>query len=464
MRIACVQLRAHDISEAGPALDEAVEAATEAGRDADLVALPEATYPGYVLHEAGPYLDPRWFERGRAAFGKVAAHTGTWVAVGLVRAEGEQLLNSAVLFDPRGEVAGIADKTFMWHFDSRWFRPGQPGTVIAIPEGPVGMFVCADARMMEIPRRLAVQGARLLLDPTALVLSPTGTNAQIDYMLGVRAWENGAFLVVANKCGVEGGIVRYAGRSSIFGPEGDRLAEAGPDDPEIIRADVDLASAPGPPITRAPAGYPELSMPVESLPISEIPADPPPSAPLRVAVVTGRPSDQEGILAELDADVAVGQDLRPGRGVLAMDAAGVVRGPERIGSGTVLPLAGALVGVLVGDRGLVPEEVRVLMLRGASVVIWSTGEIDVPEMLARTRADENRIFLVLMAGDGTWRVYGPTGAVIASGPEPGLTATLVELPLALAWQKEMAPGTDVVRGRIPSHFEPLAGARLAAGP
>jgi predicted amidohydrolase len=44
----------------------------------------------------------------------------------------------------------------------------------------------------------------LLLDPTALVLSPLGTNAQLEYMLAARAWENGVFLAVANKSGSEG--------------------------------------------------------------------------------------------------------------------------------------------------------------------------------------------------------------------------------------------------------------------
>ena len=53
----------------------------------------------------------------------------------------------------------------------------------------------------------------------ALVLGPSGRNAQIDYMLSARAAENGAYVVVANKCGTEAGISRYAGRSSVWGPD-----------------------------------------------------------------------------------------------------------------------------------------------------------------------------------------------------------------------------------------------------
>lgn len=151
--------------------------------------------------------------------------------------------------------------------------------------GDVGMFVCADARMVEVPRTVAIRGARLLLDPTPLVLSPVGTNAQLEFMLAARAWENGAYLAVANKCGVEAGIADYAGRSAILDPSGARLAEAGSEDPEIITAPIDLAGASGPPIPRVPDRYPELAMPVDELPIARVLSSPPPATTLRLAML-----------------------------------------------------------------------------------------------------------------------------------------------------------------------------------
>jgi predicted amidohydrolase len=455
MRIACVQLRAREVSEADRALEEAIEAAAEAARRADLVVLPEATYPAYVLHDAGPYLDRRWYERGRAAFARVASREKAWIAVGLVRPEGETLFNSAILLDPGGREAARADKAFLWHFDSRWFRPGIPGEAVPLPWGTAGMFVCADARMVEIPRRLAVAGARLLLDPTALVLSPAGTNAQVEYLLAARAWENGAFLAVANKCGVEAEIASYAGRSAIYGPDGQRLAEASPDAPQTIVAEVDPAAATGPPVARDPRGYPELSAPLDSLPIAEVLSSPPPAKPLRVAMLSGKTARDRAV-AELAPDVAIRASV-DGLPEVSLGGGGVR--PQDGGNpvpGTLVPAGDAVIGLLAGDRGLVPEEVRVQMLRGASVVVWGTGDVEVPEFVARTRADENRMFLVTLARDGTWNVYAPSGAPIGAGPAPGIGATLVELPLALAWMKEMAPGTDVVRGRTPSHFNPLA--------
>jgi hypothetical protein len=49
----------------------------------------------------------------------------------------------------------------------------------------------------------------------------------------------------------------------------------------------------------------------------------------------------------------------------------------------------------------------------------------------RTRADENRVFVVVMAVDGSWQVIAPSGAPVAEGPRNRVDAVLVDLHLAL---------------------------------
>jgi hypothetical protein len=58
-------------------------------------------------------------------------------------------------------------------------------------------------------------------------------------LLTVRAYENGIFLVVAAKAGVENGI-EYLGGSSIVSPRGDFLAQAKSDNDEIVLAELNL--------------------------------------------------------------------------------------------------------------------------------------------------------------------------------------------------------------------------------
>jgi predicted amidohydrolase len=439
MRVACVQLAARDVEDAEEALEAALAATDAAAADADLVVLPEAVYPGYVLHDPAPFArGAAAFDRAVGAFGSIATAREAWIAVGLVRPVEGALRNSAVLVAPGGEIAGVADKTFLWHFDTRWFRAGTPGEVAVLPWGPLGMLVCADLRMPELPRRLAAAGARLLVDCTALVLPASGRNAQVEYMLEARARENGAFLAVANRCGVEAGIARYAGRSAILDPSGRRIVEAGPDEPATIVASVDLAAAPGP---AAPVDGTDLG---DGAGVAALLAAPPPAAPLRIAVARAGARDPGRARRELAADLLLSPGAA-GEGLSRSDGRWSHEG-RALASGDAVDVAGTRIGVLDGDAGEAPEPARRLMLDGATVIAWAAGSDDV-EAVARTRADENRVFVLVLLPGGRWLAVAPSGAVLASGPDPDLDATLVELPLALAWNKAMAPGSDVVADR-----------------
>jgi predicted amidohydrolase len=441
VNVACVQLAAHDLDDDEEALDQALEAANRAAGAADLVVLPEAVYPAYVLHEGGSLLtDTSWYERATRAFGDVAAAHGAWIAVGLVRPADGALLNSAILFGPEGNIMSIADKSFLWHFDARWFRAGRPGDVVALPWGNVGMVVCADVRMPELPRRLAMAGARLLIDCTALVVPPGGKNAQIEYMLEARARENGSFLAVANKCGTEAGIARYGGRSAILDPSGDRRAEAGIDEPETIVVQIDLSTAPGPgPIAPGASDEPDASGIAAAL------TQGPPASPLRFAFVRPGTTDPIRVGEELSADLVVvsGREVPS---ALTLVEGRFMRDGRPLASGTIFTIGNVRGGILTGSDGFAPEPARKLMLGGAALLFWAPHRDDVTT-IARTRADENRVFLVSLLPDGSWEVVAPSGAISSRGPDPALDATLVELPIALAWNKEMAPGTHVVDGR-----------------
>jgi predicted amidohydrolase len=455
VRVACVQLAARGVEQSEAALAEAVEAAERAYRRADLVVLPEATYPGYVLHDEADFLADSWWQRGVDAFGEVTRAAGAYLVVGLIRTVSGRVRNTAAILGPDGRLLGVGDKSFLWHFDSRWFAPGVPSGLIDLPFGPVGIFICADARMMEIPRRLVVEGARLLVDSTALVLGPSGANAQIEYILETRAWENGSFLAVANKCGHEAGIAHYAGRSAIFGPDGTRLAEGPPDRPETIAAVIDVDRAKGPPIPRRAGAYRQLIRPIEETAIARALADPPPARPLRLAIMQER-GDEERLLRELAADLILTRGKTPVPEALALVDGGLWWGGKLYRGGQVIDAGDALVGLLSGDRLGVPEEVRCLMLEGANVILWDRAhDRETPLSVVRTRADENRVFVVVVAVDGSWQVIAPSGAVLAEGPRNRVEAVLVDLHLALTWDKEMAPTSHVVHGRTPPMYSEL---------
>jgi predicted amidohydrolase len=414
MRIACAQLEARDLRDAPAALEAGLEAVAAAGNaGARLCVLPEATYPAYVLGSAaaarkviaaGP--DPQ------AAFAAAARHAGCAVVVGIVleAAAGGGLENAAVLIDATWTVRSRTAKRFLWHFDREWFVPGRESPVHDLDgRTGVGMLVCADARLPEIGVDLAGHGARIIANPTAWVTSmppPEGTNSQAEFLWRVRALENHVVGVAATKVGIEADTVIYAGRSQIVDADGCVVAVASATAPELLVADVVV---PG----RAPTERP-FTAPVVGDAVR------PALRPgfVQVAVLT-----HDDLLEHLDGH--------------AVDLA--------VGPGGVLRAGDAAVATFSDDDLLDPRAARTAALAGIEFIVWIAHRVSTPlvEEVARTRALENRVFVLL------WRpseaggpcVIDPGGTVVARAAGPRFAVQAACLRAAAA-TKAMAPGSD----------------------
>jgi predicted amidohydrolase len=472
-RIAVCQLAGRPLVEASAALDACRRLVEEAGRaGAEVAVLPEGAYPAYVLGSAeaaravlarGP--DPL------EAFGAMARSAGVTLVAGLVVEDSAGLRNAAVVFAPTGAVVGYTAKRFLWHFDTRWFAAGCDYPVWDSAVGPLGALVCADARLPEIARTLAVRGAGLVCDPTAWVTSTPAApwNPQPDFLVSARALENGVVVAAASKCGFEGEAVAYAGRSMIVGPDGAVLAEASVGGEEVVVADVDLSGLPRPPVPRRPELYGRLAEPA---PFAA------PASAQRVRVAAANGAEAAACLATLAAH-GVGLAVLPegvtdpadlartaglwvagvelgGDGVIASPTAGVVarfpraHGPGATASSLAPPVptpAGRMV-VLPGVDALVPEQARVAALEGAEVL--AVPGPAVPLTVLRARAGENRVF-VASAGDSAV-VIGPTSAVLADSPEGRPFLCSADLFLPEAADKQVAPWSDVLADRHPSGY------------
>ena len=149
------------------------------------------------------------------------------------------------LFDrPDGEVIGRYSKTFLWHFDSKWFAAGDEYRVFDTPLGRIGILICADGRLPEIARVLALKGAEIIVDPTNWVTTGKDLeslrNAQPDWIIPTRALENGVWFLCANKVGWEAESVVYCGQSLVASPDGAVQVKGSSGSPEIITATVDV--------------------------------------------------------------------------------------------------------------------------------------------------------------------------------------------------------------------------------
>ncbi len=100
-----------------------LERVQAAAADADLLVLPEGTMPAYVLGEAG--LDAAAPAQAIEDLRAVARATRCAIVAGMAIAADRTLRNSALVIDTDGSIAGRADKLFLWHFDRKWFSPGD---------------------------------------------------------------------------------------------------------------------------------------------------------------------------------------------------------------------------------------------------------------------------------------------------------------------------------------------------
>ena len=166
--------------------------------------------------------------------------------------------NTAVVFDADGTVAGRYRKMHIpddpAYYEKFYFTPGDLGfKPIDTAVGRLGVLVCWDQWYPEAARLMALQGAELLIYPTAIGWESSDTAEeqvrQREAWLTVQrghAVANGVPVVAVNRVGFEpdpsgatGGI-RFWGSSFVAGPQGEMLWQA-PSDAEAAEiVDVDL--------------------------------------------------------------------------------------------------------------------------------------------------------------------------------------------------------------------------------
>ncbi len=133
----------------------------EAARDVDLVTLPE-TWRG---QQAEPIDGP-----AVRTLRDLAQRHRTYIVCPIYRQQGAKRFNSGILIDRGGKVVCVYDKVYPYwsEFDlTPKTEVGQEAPVYQTDFGRVGMAICFDANFAEVWKRLADQGAELVIWPSA---------------------------------------------------------------------------------------------------------------------------------------------------------------------------------------------------------------------------------------------------------------------------------------------------------
>lgn len=144
-----------------------------AAAGAEVVVLPELAACGYLLEErhlrdhAEPS-EPTGKVLG--AWAAAARRHRIFVVGGYAELDGDAIYNAAIALGPDGGVIGHYRKLHLFGAEHHLFTPGDLGLpVFDLGALRVGLLICYDLRFPEAARILALQGAEMVLVPTAWV-------------------------------------------------------------------------------------------------------------------------------------------------------------------------------------------------------------------------------------------------------------------------------------------------------
>jgi beta-ureidopropionase len=236
----CSRERAQNLAHA----EAMVRAAADQG--AQVILLPEVFHELFFI----TVLDMSVFDKSEPIPGPIteqmqalAAELGVVIVAPIYESVGDSVYyNSAAVIDADGSLCGVYRKNHIplstKFYEKLYFKPGNLGyPVFETKFGRIGVLICHDRHYPEGARALGLNGAEILLVPSA---TPTAS-------LSVRVWEkelaahaifNEYFVAGLNRVGQEGEYAYY-GHSVMFDPTGELIAQADTGE-EVLIGEFDL--------------------------------------------------------------------------------------------------------------------------------------------------------------------------------------------------------------------------------
>ena len=166
--------------------------------------------------------------------------------------------NTAVVIESNGEIVGKYRKMHIpddpAYYEKFYFTPGDMGFhPIQTSLGKLGVLVCWDQWYPEAARLMAMQGAEMLIYPTAIGYADNDTPEEQQRQR--MAWQtvmrghavaNGLPVIAVNRVGFEPDPsgqttgIQFWGTSFVAGPQGEIIYEASTDDEENIVVEMDM--------------------------------------------------------------------------------------------------------------------------------------------------------------------------------------------------------------------------------
>ena len=150
--------------------------------------------------------------------------------------------DTSILISAEGKIVGTSKMVHIMQshqfYEQDYYDPSDSGfRVFDTPFGKIGIIVCFDRHLPESFRICALQGAEVIIIPTA------NTKAEplekFEWEIRIPAMQNNVFVAMCNRVGKEGEM-DFAGESIVVDPNGDVVVKAD-DGEQIVYTEMDLS-------------------------------------------------------------------------------------------------------------------------------------------------------------------------------------------------------------------------------
>jgi predicted amidohydrolase len=206
-------------------------------QEGDLVLFPELFLTGYFTRDYTSELAEDLKGPSIYQIREMARRYRVKVIFGFPEKKGGALYNSACFIDEEGEILGSYQKVHLWDEEPNYFEAGTSFPVWDTNIGKIGIMICYDTEFPESARTLALNGAEIILAPTAN-MAPFQHVQQL--FIQSRAAENQVFVATTNQIGQEESTL-FFGESAAADPYGHLIVKCKDQEEELlIEMDLNL--------------------------------------------------------------------------------------------------------------------------------------------------------------------------------------------------------------------------------
>jgi omega-amidase len=147
----------------------------------------------------------------------LAEEHGAYVIASDIESENSKYYNTLVIANPSGNTLGLYRKIHPFEEEKEAFKGGRKLVLFSAHGMKIGVQICYDVRFPEVTRKLALEGAELVLMPAAF---PDPRSGHWNILIQARAIENQCYFAAVNRVGYAFDGKTYFGYSQVVDPYG----------------------------------------------------------------------------------------------------------------------------------------------------------------------------------------------------------------------------------------------------